>query len=178
MPRYAVNDPNAPEGYANCQTCGQDYPARLIWLNPRYGWQCFRCWDGLIQRDQIMQPIFPFEGTRKTPAPVVQINAGIGPEDNYTVYTLHDLDSLSTTYDLFFGNFITWKSPSTSEFTPAEALDLNNGWFMFFKGGFLAWGRFPLPVPTTVTWGGSGDLSIDSAGFLEYTPYVQQALLP
>lgn len=66
--------------WSQCTTCGQDWPSQKVIYNPRFGWQCPPCWDGLIQRDQIDPPVFPYEGTRKTPSPLTNtLMEGISP---------------------------------------------------------------------------------------------------
>lgn len=66
--------------WSQCTTCGQDWPSQKVIYNPRFGWQCPPCWDGLIQRDQIDPPVFPYEGTRKTPSPLTNtLMEGIAP---------------------------------------------------------------------------------------------------
>src|SRR5262245_24965982 len=90
--------PRAGEAWAECSTCGQDYPASQVWLNPRFGFQCFKCWDGLIQFDQVMQPIFPGEGTRKTIDPVTNtLTQGVG----------NSVADLEPTYSYFLQDRIT-----------------------------------------------------------------------
>lgn len=58
-----------------CQTCNFTVPVRELRLNPRYGWQCITgtygigCWDGWIQRDEILYVPPPGEGTRRSVSP-------------------------------------------------------------------------------------------------------------
>lgn len=74
------NPYNSYVPWSQCTTCGQDWPSQKITLNPRFGWQCPPCWDGMIQRDQIETPNFPYEGTRKTPSPLTNtLLEGIAP---------------------------------------------------------------------------------------------------
>jgi len=84
-----VRQPFRYESFSKCSRCGQAWPSSQIFYSPQYGWACPPCFDGLFGRDQILQPIFPYEGTRKTPSPVVDsLNEGISPGNLYQTYTL------------------------------------------------------------------------------------------
>lgn len=74
------NPYNRYKPWSNCQTCGQSWPSQKINYNPRFGWQCPPCWDGLVQRDQYDTPIFPYEGTRRVNSPITKsLTEGIAP---------------------------------------------------------------------------------------------------
>ena len=173
--------------FSVCQVCGQTWPSDQITYNPRWGWQCPPCWDGLISRDQILRPIFPYEGTRKTYSPVVPANEGINDttDDPTDVYTLFDRADKSTTYDITFGEYITFTSPSTrvgtDGTTPDGGIQMNNGWTLYIQGGYLFYSKnFRFLNQNTIysiaTWAGAGDLFVDADGFLNYTPYVPGAI--
>src|SRR5262245_43575440 len=83
MPREFIS-------FSLCGTCGLTWPSIEIFYNPRWGWQCPECWDGLISRDQIMRPIFPYEGIRKTTVPGLPAYAGL----QSAVYTRFFIDRL------------------------------------------------------------------------------------
>jgi hypothetical protein len=172
MPREFVS-------FSLCGTCGQTWPSRDIWYNYRWGWQCPECWDGLISRDQIMRPIFPYEGTRKVASPVVPANEGLQPavDTPYYVYTLYDRDDPTITYDINFGTYITFYSPSVKTgddgVTPNGGIELNNAWCWYIKGGYAMYSRFfETNVMSRSTWSGAGDMFVDANGYLNYTPYV------
>lgn len=154
-------NPYAGQAWAACQTCGQCYPASFVWLNPRWGWQCGYCWDGLISRDQIQQPIFPGEGTRRTPAPVVQsLTEGIAPGSlNQTyIYPIRD----RATGQIWNAQFvplhigvagdIVYDGPGsisltltvTPEIGPFDGIRINNNWTILVVNGALATQQVPL----------------------------------
>ncbi len=168
--------------FSLCQVCGQTYRADEIQYNPRWGWQCPPCWDGMISRDQIMRPIFPYEGTRKTMSPVVPAGQGLSEvqDTNPYVYTLFDRDgtmSTADTYDVTFGEYITFYKPSTrvgvDGVSPDGGIDLNNGWVLYIKGEYMMFSRvYRNDVFSRAPWQGNGDMFVDADGFLNYTPYV------
>lgn len=163
--------PREGTAWAICQTCWQDYPCWEVWLNPRYGWQCHKCWDGLIQRDQIQQPVFPGEGTRKTLAPITNtVSEGVSATDSLITLYDHTL-GYNVRYDMQFGQFITF-GPSTSGNSPWGGILMNWPWVFYIDNGFASFGSWPT-FPEAFPWPGQGTLQVDSAGFLEYIPYVQ-----
>lgn len=92
------NPYNHYKPWSNCQTCGQSWPSQKITYNPRFGWQCPPCWDGLLQHDQFEQPIFPYEGTRKVPSPIVNtVLEGIAPGSLYQTYNYNFRDRYTGT---------------------------------------------------------------------------------
>lgn len=150
--------PREGQAWASCQTCGQEYPASSVWLNPRFGWQCQYCWDGLIQPDQTRVPIFPYEGTRKTPAPVTNTllegtgaTSAAGLEPTYTwpvrdrvtglLYDLHvtplwvddDGRIVYNTTSVVTLTLIT----ETDDFI-FDALRMNNHWLLYVENGAVA----------------------------------------
>lgn len=78
--------------WGRCQTCDHTVPVRELLLNPRYGWQCITgkygigCWDGLIQRDELVWVPPPGEGSRRSPSPTdgVALAADAPPQLNDT----------------------------------------------------------------------------------------------
>src|SRR5215471_16977310 len=63
------------EPWVACQNCGFDVPWSMIRLHRRFGWLCTgypgaNCWDGGPQKDEIFYTPRPYEGTRKTAAPI------------------------------------------------------------------------------------------------------------
>lgn len=170
MPRSTIL---AKQAWAACQTCSINYPADQVYYNPvRKGWQCYKCWDGLFIRDQVQTPIFPGEGTRRTPAPLTNtLLEGVDPDDNYTRVTLGDWAAGFPALDLVLTDFMSFE-PSITNFWPAQCLYLNNGWSMFVQQGFMGLTR--IPQNNGIQWSGAGDLFVDVDGFLNYTPYVQQ----
>jgi hypothetical protein len=145
--------PRYGEAWSECQWCGQEYPASLIWLNPRYGWQCYKCWDGLVQRDQILQPIFPYEGTRRTPAPVIPRLEGVGAslEPTYDYFLRDRITGI--VYEVHFppfgvndGGFITYFTTTLPTLTVSDETDnvwdglrgITNGWDVYVRDGELA----------------------------------------
>jgi hypothetical protein len=142
----------------------------------------------MISRDQIMRPIFPYEGVRKTYSPVVPVGEGLSADKDtsFSVYTLFDRSGPSTTdaaitYDMYFGEYINFVSPSTRVGTdgvsPDGGIQMNNGWTLYIQGGYLFYSRnFHFlqgdTIYSTATWEGAGDLFVDADGFLNYTPYV------
>lgn len=87
MPVTWRNPYNHYKPWSKCGTCGQAWPSQKVTYNPRFGWQCPPCWDGLIQHDQFLTPIFPYEGTRKVASPVVDsLNEGIAPGSLFQTY--------------------------------------------------------------------------------------------
>lgn len=144
--------PRYGEAWAECQWCGQEYPASQVWLNPRYGWQCYKCWDGIIQRDQIIQPIFPFEGTRRTPAPVIPPLEGVGTSAEPTYdYFLRDRIT-GTVYEVHFPPFgivdglivyFTTTFPTLTVSTETDNVwdglrGITSGWDVYVRNGELA----------------------------------------
>lgn len=71
---YERWDQNNSE-WAKCQTCDRTVPVNEIVYNRRYGWQCVHgiygigCFDGQVQRDELIYVPRPDEGARRTPAP-------------------------------------------------------------------------------------------------------------
>lgn len=151
FPRYG-------EAWASCQTCDQDFPSSQVWLNPRWGFQCYLCWDGLLSRDQIMQPIFPGEGTRKTLDPVTDsllegaATSVAGLEPTYT-YSLRDRIT-SSAYEvrlvpLFvtaIGRivYLTTSIPTLTEVIPTaddqvwDGIRINGNWSVYVRSGVLS----------------------------------------
>lgn len=171
--------PFAFGSFSLCQTCGETWPSAQIYYNPRWGWQCPDCWDGLISRDQILRPIFPYEGTRKAMSPVVPAGQGLSvtADTPYYIYTLMDRSGDGTTYDMTFGENITFYTPSikvgTDGVSPDGGIEVNNGWTLYIQGGYLFYSRFfQHSIYSKATWAGDGDLFVDADGFLNYTPYV------
>jgi hypothetical protein len=64
----------ANEAYGQCSSCGLDYPVSKLRRHPRFGWQCVNvpheCWDGGPHHDEVEPPLHPYEGVRKTTAPL------------------------------------------------------------------------------------------------------------
>lgn len=82
--------------WSRCSTCGQSWPSQKIAYNPRFGWQCPPCWDGLLQHDQYETPIFPYEGTRKVNSPIVNtLLEGIAPGSLFQTYTYNLRDRVT-----------------------------------------------------------------------------------
>jgi len=169
--------------FSVCGVCGQTWPSAEIMYNPRWGWQCPPCWDGMISRDQIMRPIFPFEGTRKYASPVVPNNEGLNSTTDtpYYIYTLFDRGDKSITYDMTFGDYITFTTPSTRVGTdgvsPDGGIQMNNGWTLYIQDDYLFESHnFKFlnqsAIYSIATWSGAGDLFVDADGYLNYTPYV------
>lgn len=149
--------PRYGEAWAECQTCSQDFPSSQVWLNPRWGFQCYKCWDGLLSRDQILQPIFPGEGTRKTIDPVTNsllqgaATSVAGLEPTYT-YFLRDRSD-GTVYEVrlvpfFITNtgklvYLTSSVATVTEATPGtdddvwDGIRINGGWSVYVGSGAL-----------------------------------------
>lgn len=90
------NPYNRYKPWSSCSTCGQSWPSQKITYNPRFGWQCPPCWDGLIQHDQYDPPIFPYEGTRKVNSPVVNsLMEGIAPGSLFQTYIYNMRDRVT-----------------------------------------------------------------------------------
>ncbi len=140
--------------WSRCQTCGQDFPAPQIQLNPRFGWQCPQCWDGLIQRDQILQPIFPYEGTRRVASPLTDtLLEGIAPGSLYQTYEYYLRDRATAAIwkvklvPLFINatGSVVYTSGSTITLTSVVSTDehvfagirINNGWILTVTNGSL-----------------------------------------
>ncbi len=135
-----------------------------------------------------MRPIFPYEGVRKAYSPVVPVNEGLSADQDtpYYIYTLFDRSGPSTTdaaitYDMTFGEYINFVSPSTrvgpDGVSPDGGIQMNNGWTLYIQGGYLFYSRrFNFLNQNTIysvaTWSGAGDLFVDADQFLNYTPYV------
>lgn len=126
-----------------------------------------------------MRPIFPYEGIRKTPAPVVPSQEGINTATDtpYYVYTLYDRDDPTITYDMTFGDYITFVQSNAKTgpdgVTPNGGLRVNNGWILYIKGTYLYYSSYYVQnIFTVSTWSEAGDLFVDKDGYLIYTPYV------
>ena len=129
-----------------------------------------------------MRPIFPYEGTRKAYAPVVRTDEGLSTtaDTPYYIYTLFDRSgtpTTATTYDMTFGENITFYSPSikvgTDGVSPDGGIEVNNGWTLYIQGEYLFYSRFfQRSIFSKATWSGAGDLFVDADGYLLYTPYV------
>jgi hypothetical protein len=90
------NPYNRYKPWSSCGTCGQSWPSQKITYNPRFGWQCPPCWDGLLQHDQYEQPIFPYEGTRKVNSPIVNsLMEGIAPGSLLQTYIYNFRDRVT-----------------------------------------------------------------------------------
>ncbi len=152
-----------------------------VWLNPRFGWQCFKCWDGLIQRDQILQPIFPGEGTRKTPGPVTDtLDQGAGDlyvenSDTWSLFTVFDRADPTILYEFNFSVSPFAFPPTTDDTPPVSGFRLPNEWILYVQEGFLQFSQGSyFDQPFTANWEGSGSLYVDPDGFLVFEPYTQQ----
>jgi PKD repeat protein len=145
--------PRYGEAWSECQWCGQEYPASLIWLNPRYGWQCYKCWDGLVQRDQILQPIFPYEGTRRTPAPVIPRLEGVGAslEPTYDYFLRDRITGIVyevhlPPFSIVEGGIIVYFTTTLPTLTVSDETDnvwdglrgITNGWDLYVRNGAIA----------------------------------------
>lgn len=145
--------PRYGEAWGLCQWCGQEYPSSQVWLNPRYGWQCYKCWDGLIQRDQYLQPIFPYEGTRRTPAPPIPVLEGVGASTLEPSYEYFLRDRITgTVYDVHFPPFgivdglIVYFTTTLPTLTVSTETDnvwdglrgITSGWDVYVRNGALA----------------------------------------
>lgn len=155
--------PRVGEAWSECQWCGQEFPASQVWLNPRYGWQCYKCWDGLYQRDQILQPIFPYEGTRRTPSPIIPEDEGVGgdlePTYDYfltdrftgTTYLVHipPLYITATGLIVYYGASaitVTAATPSDDDVVYTE-IQINGPWAIFVGNGVIQTEEIPLVPP-------------------------------
>jgi hypothetical protein len=158
---HRQKNPFGFESFSKCQWCGQAYPSSQIFYNPRWGWQCQPCWDGLISRDQILQPIFPYEGTRKTPAPVVDsLLEGIAPGSLYqsydyllvdrvtgSIYTAHVPPITIGPGGLIFYStaaVITLTLVASTTDPTYRGIRINNGWDIYVRNGAIATEQPPL----------------------------------
>ncbi len=167
------NPYNSYRPWSACQTCGQSWPSQKITYNPRFGWQCPPCWDGLIQHDQYQQPIFPYEGTRKVNSPIVNsLLEGIAPGSLYQTYIYNFRDR--ATGDLYLvhlypftvtaGGVLTWTGTSVG------TLILGNDPVNVTYDGMRATNSYNLIVQngalTTEPWN----------PISQYAPYIAQGI--
>lgn len=163
-PKYPVY--NEPRGV--CGTCGNPVPVSKLILTKRFGWQCERDYDGPVQRDEL-HPVFrPYEGSRLTPAPVVDPDEGVEDDDAWNVFTLRDR-ATGTLYDVTFGASITVAASAKS--TGYDAISLAGGWYFYVTNGAYATAHYA-ESGKVIPWSNVADLHVDSAGTLQYTAYA------
>lgn len=182
--------PYVGDSWSTCGTCGFLVPSRFVRLTRKWGWQCLPgngrtrgCWDGNYDRDDIAFAYPAGEGTRETAAPLTDTLTAGTVDTNYYTYTLYDRGARALTYDVVFAETIAF-GPSTSDNPAVGGITVNNGWVLYIQGGVVGPPRvdgflyfsadFDSTVRDTAAWDGAGDIFIDTDGFLNYTPYVQQ----
>lgn len=148
------NPYNHYKPWSSCQTCGQSWPSQKITYNPRFGWQCPPCWDGLIQHDEYEQPIFPYEGTRKVNSPVVNsLLEGIAPGSLFQTYIYNFRDRYTGTIYLVHMAPLTISASGVLAFLGAP--------------GTLTPGFDPLqPIFDAMRWTNSFNIFIGNGNFL------------
>jgi len=62
--------PQYHEPWGKCSWCGFDYPRHNLRLHRRFGWQCKWCWDAGPHHDELFYTPRPYEGSRRTAAPL------------------------------------------------------------------------------------------------------------
>jgi hypothetical protein len=177
--------------WTTCTTCGLDFPTQFVRLHYRYGWQCVdgnpwgtNCWAGGPQRDEIDPPIYPGEGARRTPAPRVDEDEGLGAIDAlgpYVFWLYNQSDKFGTFFRVTLTEpFVTWIPETT--FTRSElagrvwgGLSINNAqeWTLFIKNNqfgepAMHYDRREYP-DTVVHWLGSYFM-VNPNHILLYTP--------
>jgi hypothetical protein len=155
MAQLWTNPYNQYRPWSACSTCGQAWPSQKVSYNPRFGWQCPPCWDGLLQKDQFQQPIFPYEGTRKVNSPIVNtLLEGIAPGSLYQTYIYNFRDRVTGTLYLVHmvplsisaSGIITYTGSATPTLTEGfdslqpvfDGLVWTNGYDIYVANGVLA----------------------------------------
>lgn len=148
------NPYNRYKPWSSCSTCGQSWPSQKITYNPRFGWQCPPCWDGLLQHDQYDPPVFPYEGTRKVNSPIVNsLTEGIAPGSLSQTYIYNFRDRVTGTVYLVHMvplsisplGVITYTGSATPTLTPGidtlqpifDGLVWTNGYDIYVSNGSL-----------------------------------------
>jgi hypothetical protein len=121
-----------------------------------------------------MQPIFPYEGTRKTPAPLTN-TATEGLSSTDAVLTLRDR-ATGTLYDLTFGAFIEFNTPSTSGNPSLNGLIISGGWVIYIQDGQMQFDQ-NLAFANLANWTKPDALWI-SDGQLNYEQFVAPVIPP
>lgn len=163
-----MGNPVYKEPWAKCQTCGIDVPRSKIRLHPRFGWQCIArpgliCWDGLLQGDEYHYIPRPYEGVRKTAAPLT----GTATEGIATVLYFQDLVLSDTYWQVSFGDTVVVNS-SVAIYNAIRGMYCGNGWYFTMQSGA---GVLTQVVPTAPITNPIGmTMSADAGGVLTYVP--------
>ncbi len=160
--------PRYREPWSTCTVCGFNVPRSRIRLHRRFGWVCLgspgaNCWDYGPQKDEIFYTPRPFEGTRKTAAPIVDPNEGT--------------DNLGFTQAFFDIDIITgqtWQVTFANEITVALAVGfgvpawiLNGGYELYIANGEMQVAQ--VVIPNAVPLPAEVNLVVVN-GELVYTP--------
>lgn len=171
-PRY----PKFDSEWAVCRVCGQNFPVFQMRYHKRQGWVCvennwlgtFGCWGGRY-RDEYRYIPRPFEGVRKSTAPLVDEDAGIVAGDAIPSMLLRDR-ATNEVYRVSFGTEITFVLEPTLQAT-RSAIPLNLGWALYIWNGEMIREKWRVPREERARLPDSVQLYVDGDSLIHVPTY-------